>query len=113
MDELRSFLNSLSVAEQVDFAGRCRTSIGYLRKAISTKQRLGEGLCARIEKESLGRVRCEQLRPDLSDQWRYLRGEISVASANTPPLKRHRYHPRGVQSPSTDLFVALGDEAST
>ena len=71
MEALREYLNSLSVTEQADFAARCETSIGYLRKAISIEQSLGESLVIKIERESLGAVRCEDLRPDVD--WQYLR----------------------------------------
>ncbi len=73
MDKLRAYLNSLSVAEQTEFAIRCGTTIGYLRKALAVKgARIGESLCIAIERESDGTVRCEDLRPDVD--WAYLRG---------------------------------------
>lgn len=70
--ELRTYLNSLSLSEQVDFARRCKTSLGYLRKALSAGQKLGESLCINIERESGASVTCEDLRPDVD--WGYLRG---------------------------------------
>lgn len=36
MEELRLYLNSLSLEEQREFATKCGTSIGYLRKALSS-----------------------------------------------------------------------------
>lgn len=71
MDELREYLNSLSVGEQVAFAARCRTSIGYLRKAISVRSRIGDRLAIAIDRESGGRVTCESVAPDTD--WAYLR----------------------------------------
>lgn len=53
-------------------AAACGTSLGYLRKACSTGQRIGEKICIAIERESDGAVRCEDLRPDVD--WAYLRG---------------------------------------
>ena len=50
---------------------RCNTSEAYLRKAISKGQRLGESLCIKVDRESGGAVRCEDLRPDVD--WAYLR----------------------------------------
>ncbi|HEY0878970.1 MAG TPA: YdaS family helix-turn-helix protein [Zeimonas sp.] len=76
MDKLRAYLNSLPVAEQIEFAIRCKTSIGYLRKALAVKANLGESLCIAIERESGGAVRCEDLRPDVD--WAYLRGTAPV-----------------------------------
>lgn len=72
MNTLLAYLNSLSPEEQTAFAARCDTSIGYLRKAISIDQRLGESLCINIERESGGAVRCEDIRPDTD--WAFLRG---------------------------------------
>lgn len=72
MHPLLAYLNGLPVEERGQFAARCETSVGYLRKAVSTGQLLGEGLCINIERESGGVVRCEQLRPKVD--WAYLRG---------------------------------------
>lgn len=72
MEALRVYLKAMPTADQVKFAKRCGTSLGYLRKAISTGQKLRESLVIDIEKESFGEVRCEQLRSDVD--WAYLRG---------------------------------------
>lgn len=72
MDTLRTYLNSLPPSDQHQFAAACGTSLGYLRKAISAGQMLGEGLVINIDRESAGKVRCEDLRPDVD--WAYLRG---------------------------------------
>lgn len=77
MNKLRTHLNSLTPVEQADFAARCGTSVGYLRKALSTGQKFGESLCINFECESGGQVRCEDLRPDVN--WAFLRG---TAAAN-------------------------------
>lgn len=71
MDTLLDYLNGLSSEQQKAFANRCGTSVGYLRKAISINQRLGESLCINIERESGGAVRCDVLRPDVD--WAFLR----------------------------------------
>lgn len=71
MNELRSYLRSLKPDEQESFARRCGTTIGYLRKALSTGQTLREGLCIKLEQESGSRVTLEGLRPDVD--WEYLR----------------------------------------
>lgn len=65
MDVLRNYINSLSTEEQVDFAGRCNTSLGYLRKAICTGQRLGDQLALDVERESKGAIPLDSIRPDL------------------------------------------------
>jgi DNA-binding transcriptional regulator YdaS (Cro superfamily) len=72
MDKLIQFLNGLKPPEQIAFAERCGTTIGYLRKAASKKQKLGDGLCINIERETQRQVRCEDLRADID--WAYLRG---------------------------------------
>lgn len=71
MDALRQYLNSISPTEQAAFAQRCGTTLGYLRKALSKGQLLGEGLCINLERESARAVRCEGLRPDAD--WAYIR----------------------------------------
>ncbi|WP_186137944.1 transcriptional regulator [Burkholderia gladioli] len=71
MDKLLALINSLPPAEQRGFARRCGTTVGYLRKAISTGQQLGESLCINIDRESRGLVRCEDLAPSVD--WAYLR----------------------------------------
>lgn len=72
MDKLLTYINGLEPQEREAFAARCKTSLGYLRKAISTKQQLGEGLCIAIERESGRAVTCEELSPDTD--WAYIRG---------------------------------------
>lgn len=78
MKNLLSYLNGLPTLEQQEYARRCGTSIGYLRKAISKGQRLGEGLVINLERESGGTVRCEEVRPDVD--WAYLRSRQDAAS---------------------------------
>lgn len=74
MDQLLSYLNGLSQQDREAFARRCGCSVGYLRKAVSVKQRLGEGLCLRIGIESAGAVKPESLRPDVD--WEYMRAAL-------------------------------------
>jgi len=64
MDELRAYLKSLSPDARADYAWRCGTTIGYLRKALSLRLTLRERLCARLEVESGGAVTRCGLRPD-------------------------------------------------
>lgn len=79
MDELLAFLNSLDRPKQSDFATSCGTSAAYLRKAAYTRQRIGADLCISIERESGGKVRCEELRPDVD--WAFIRGTAASAEA--------------------------------
>lgn len=71
MNKLRTYLNSLPSDEKVAFATACGTTVGYLRKAISVGQQIGESLCINMERESRGFIRCEEIRPDVD--WAYLR----------------------------------------
>jgi DNA-binding transcriptional regulator YdaS (Cro superfamily) len=82
---LRTFLNSITRVEQEDFAFRCGTTVGYLRKAISTGERMRESLVIDMERESEGKVRCEPLRPDVD--WAYLRGTSSSPGAEPATRK--------------------------
>ncbi len=78
MEKLLSYLNSLPKEARSNYVGRCHTSEGYLRKAISKGQRLGEGLCISLDRESGGTVRCEDLRPDVD--WAYLRAALPTGT---------------------------------
>lgn len=74
MESLREYLNSLSLAEQQEFARRCGTTIGYIRKKLSLSKRggrFGEALAIAFERESGGRIRCEDICPDVD--WAYVR----------------------------------------
>lgn len=65
METLRSYLATLSVSDQASYAIRCGTTIGYLRKALSTNPRLDGALARRLDEESEGAVRRTDLRPDI------------------------------------------------
>lgn len=94
MNPILRYLNSLPVPEQAAFAARCRTTVGYLRKAASTGQRLGENLCINFERESGRVVTCEMLRPDVD--WAYLRGTQAIAEQGA--AHAYRKHPIGLLS---------------
>ncbi|MEQ6474180.1 YdaS family helix-turn-helix protein [Comamonas sp. wu1-DMT] len=81
MEKLLAYLNSLQKADRLSLATRCQTSEGYLRKAISKGQRLGESLCINLDRESGGAIRCEDLRPDVD--WAYLRTARELAQSST------------------------------
>lgn len=65
MDKLLAYINELDLPRRADFERLARTSIGYLRKSISAKNRLGCGVCVAIEEASAGEVTCDSLRPDI------------------------------------------------
>lgn len=81
MEALRTYLKSLEPPAQKDYAERCGTTIGYLRKVLSTGQDIGESIAIALERESDGAVRCEELRPDVD--WAYLRGTKASAKSST------------------------------
>lgn len=85
LSSLRAFLSSLKPAEQLSFAARCGTTLGYIRKKLSTGGRFGESLVIAFERESGGAVRCEELRPDVD--WAYLRGTSNSPGAS-PTIRR-------------------------
>lgn len=78
MQTFLDYINAIPQGDRDEFAKRCGTSIGYLRKAISVKQRLREDVCVAIERESKGAIRCEDLRPDL--EWKRTRDGIFWAT---------------------------------
>ena len=65
MDTLRSYLSTLSPADQADYARRAGTSIGYLRKALSKGQRFDGALVRQLHIQSGGDVSLTELRPDI------------------------------------------------
>jgi len=65
MDTLRSYLSTLSPADQADYARRAGTSIGYLRKALSVGQRFDGALVRQLHIQSGGEVSLTELRPDI------------------------------------------------
>ena len=79
METLRIYLNAMTIGEQRDFAAKCNTSVEYLRKAISKKQKLGPALSVLIESNS----GCSVSRKDLhSDDWQKIWPELnSIAPA--------------------------------
>ncbi len=76
MEKLLQFINALPQDERDLFAGRCGTSVSYLRKACSVGQLLGPALCVSIERASGGHVR----RVDLRSDWRQIWPELDQAA---------------------------------
>ncbi|WP_243491951.1 helix-turn-helix domain-containing protein [Massilia violaceinigra] len=64
MDKLLTYLNRLKKHQRRTFCESCKTTEGYLRKAISAKQPLRVPLCVAIERESKGAVTRIDLHPD-------------------------------------------------
>lgn len=66
MSKLLTFLNTLDTDEQERFARRCGTSVGYIRKAVSSGQKFGPSLCLRFEKETGGAVKCADMNEEFA-----------------------------------------------
>lgn len=81
MQKLLNYLNSLSKLEREVFAVRCKTSVGYLRKAISTGQRLGAELSCLIEQESNCAVTRKDLHPE---KWNLIWPELATPASPAP-----------------------------
>ena len=69
MEKLLQYINALPPDERDLFAGRCGTSVSYMRKACSLGQTLGPALCVSIERASGGEVRRTDLRSDWPLIW--------------------------------------------
>lgn len=70
MECLREYLNKKPKFEQVSFAKKCGTTIGYLRKAINTGQEIGTEISVCIEQFSEGEVTRQMLHPsNFSNKW--------------------------------------------
>lgn len=65
METLRTYLRTLTPADQAAYAIRAGTTLGYLRKALSVKPKLDGALARRLETESAGAVTRQDLRPDI------------------------------------------------
>jgi DNA-binding transcriptional regulator YdaS (Cro superfamily) len=72
MDKLLQYINSLSDNERHVFSRSCGTSIGYMRKIISSNGKLffGAALCIKIEEKTNSLVTRKDLRPhDWQEIW--------------------------------------------
>lgn len=79
MQSLKNYLRQLPVDEQRTFALRAGTTVGYLRKAISIRQQIGEKLCSRLEHESGGAITRRDLRPN---DWQVIWPELAEFAQN-------------------------------
>lgn len=59
---LSTYLNSLTYAEQVLFAQKCHTTIGYMRKRISLKRQFGFKIANEIAAHGI--MKPADLRPN-------------------------------------------------
>lgn len=78
MDKLLAYLNGLDFHQREVFAHKCKTTVGYLRKACSAGQSIGPEICVAIERASEGTVTRRDLRPD---DWRDIWPELAEKAA--------------------------------
>jgi DNA-binding transcriptional regulator YdaS (Cro superfamily) len=69
---LHAYIKILDKAKLDDLAARCETTAGQLKQIAYGNRRASVRLAVSLERETQGKVTCEQLRPDVD--WAYLRG---------------------------------------
>lgn len=77
--DLKTYLSNLSSEAREALAFKCETTYPHMRNVAYGKT-CGEDLAMRIEAATGGAVTCEDLRPDLAEQWTYLRGTAKQAA---------------------------------
>jgi len=80
MKKLLDHLNSLPESQRNALALSCGTSVGYLRKACCTGQKLGPALCVALERATVGVITRQTLRPD---DWAAIWPELETEQAAT------------------------------
>lgn len=75
--DLKTFFMAMDVDRREQFASSCETSRQHITNIAYGLKPCGEKLAVAIDRESLGIVSCEDLRPDVD--WAYLRGTRKVA----------------------------------
>ena len=70
--DLKAYLSPLPLVSREAFAATCETTYPHMRNVAYGKT-CGEALAMKIEAATAGAVTCEELRPDLSAQWQYIR----------------------------------------
>lgn len=74
---LHAYIKGLDKSALDGLAKRCDTTAGQLKQVAYGNRRASGGLAVSIERETQGKVTCEQLRPDID--WAYLRGSKKAA----------------------------------
>lgn len=75
---LLDYLKAVASPQELEsLAERCGTTPAHLWQVARGYRRAGENLCINIDRETVGRIPCEQLRPDVD--WAYIRGTGSGA----------------------------------
>lgn len=80
---LLDYIKGLNTDQLGAFAACCETSAGQLKQVAYGNRRANAGLAIAIDRQTMGRVTCETLRPDID--WQYLRvqGRTPVLTDST------------------------------
>ena len=104
MKEVLAYLATLTPPEREAFAARCGTTVGYLRKAASVNQRIGEHIAIALERESKQVVTVEQLRPDVD--WAYIRNTPAHSAAQPAATPITRAIAQNCNVPKPSFWIA-------
>lgn len=74
--DFKTYWQSLSEEARESLADKVGFAEGHLRNIAYGSRTCGEKLAISIEKETDGRIRCEDLRPDVD--WQFLRNTAST-----------------------------------
>ncbi|OLU23102.1 hypothetical protein BVH03_23015 [Pseudomonas sp. PA15(2017)] len=72
---LIDFIKGLDKEALEGFAACCGTSLGQLKQVAYGHRRASAALSISLDRETGGRVPCEETRPDID--WAYLRGKAA------------------------------------
>lgn len=78
--KLREYVLSLDKSSRDEYAKKCRTTLGHLNQIIYGNRSCNPVLAIELDKQSNGRVLCDELCPDAD--WSYVRtGQTKEATA--------------------------------
>ncbi|MCU4709976.1 helix-turn-helix domain-containing protein [Acinetobacter pittii] len=76
-ERLKVYLSKMTLEERKSFAKACLTTLGNLQQIIYVNKKCGAALAIRIDKESKGKVPCDELCPDVD--FNYIRSQALTA----------------------------------
>ena len=75
----KDFFFGLVKQDREDFAIKCGTTVGQMRQIAYGNRPCNPSLAINIDRESFGRVLCDELCPDTD--WNYIRQQMSRKTA--------------------------------
>jgi len=78
---LKEYLADLSIEDRDKLATACDTTAGHLKNVAHGSRSCSVELAIALERETKGKLRCEDLCPDVD--WKYLRTRGAALSART------------------------------